>query len=233
MRDNEDLRSLLQSLGSAAIGIGLGFAVLVAGFFVSEMSLASSTTVAAVTSTPAPSATAPTSGTVLATLAPTAPPTVAPSVAPTATPVPTPTKDPLTVSAYSNGGLRYAALTLASAPYTMTSPVAGVVSIAIYQFIDGEVRVGANDPTQPSFPYVTVTSADRRLRIRPGSTQSGVKLLVEDGQRVAAGDALFTLTGLGPSSWNTFYDRNVSAQIIASVATLGGAEMDPVPVFRR
>ena len=143
------------------------------------------------------------------------------------------------MTAYSNGGLRYAALSLVAVPYTMTSPVSGTVSIAIYQLIDGEVRYNADDPTaalvatEPSFPYVTVISADRRIRIRPASRESGVKLLVADGQKVVAGDPLFTIASLSPSSWRTFYDKNVAAQIITSVATLAGAEVDPVPVFKR
>jgi biotin carboxyl carrier protein len=230
VRDEEELRSLLQTLGSAALGVGLGVAILAAGFYVSNVALGDSTSAAA--PTPVVPNTAATNA-ASASAAPMAPPTVAPTPTPTATPTPTPTKDPLTVAPYSSGGLRYAAVTLSSTPYTYTSPVAGTVSIAIYQFIGGEVRVGSNDPTVPSFPYVTVTSNDRRIRIRPSSTDSGVVLTAEDGQKVAAGDPLFTIASLSPSSWRTFYDRNVTAQVIVSVSTLAGAEVDPLTVFQR
>jgi biotin carboxyl carrier protein len=228
VRDNEELRSLLQTLGSAALGVGLGAAILGTGVYVSNLALSSSTAaVASTTASAAPTrVSTPTATTAAAA-------TTAPTVVPTAAPTPAPTMDPLSVAPYASGGLRYAALTLSSAPYTFTSPVAGTVGIAIYQFIGGEVRVGSNDPNEPSFPYVTVTSTDRRIRIRPGSTQSGVLLIAEDGQKVAAGDPLFTIGSLSASSWRTFYDRNVTAQVIASVATLGGAEVDPVPVFQR
>jgi hypothetical protein len=51
---------------------------------------------------------------------------------------------------------------------------------------------------------------------------------------VAAGAPVFKIIGSGPSSWATFYDKGVTAQVLASVTTRPqGTEVDPVPVFRR
>jgi biotin carboxyl carrier protein len=232
MRDDADMRSLAQTIGSAALGVSIGVGVLVAGFWVSNLALARSTTTLATSS-----------ATANATPARTAPPTTAPSpaatvaataartVAPTATPVPTPTKDPLTVTAYSGQGLRLAALGM-PVGYTLTSPIAGSVTIALYQFVDGEVRTGV--PEQPSYPYIFVRSADREIKLRPGLIDKDVQLLVKDGDTIAAGAPLFRILTAGASSWATFYDKTVTAQVMASVTTRPqGTEVDPVPVFKR
>ena len=229
MRDDADMRSLAQTIGSAALGVGIGVGILVAGFYVSNLTLAQSTTTLAagtgvIVATPtrtAPSAAA------------TAAPTVAPTVAPTATPVPPPTKDPLTVTAYSGQGLRLAALAV-PAGYTMTSPIAGTVTVIVYQFIDGEVRSGADLADRPFFPYVLIRSSDREIKLRPGALDKDVQLIVKDGDTIAAGAPVFRIVGTGASSWATFYDKAVTAQVIASVTTRPqGTEVDPVPVFRR
>jgi hypothetical protein len=61
-----------------------------------------------------------------------------------------------------------------------------------------------------------------------------VQVLVKNGQAVEAGGPLFTIRGGGASSWRTFYDPGVTAQVIASVAALpSGSELDPVPLFKR
>jgi hypothetical protein len=61
-----------------------------------------------------------------------------------------------------------------------------------------------------------------------------VQLLVKNGDVVAVGTPLFRIVGRGSSSWRTFYDASVSAQVIASVTALpSGAEVDPVAYFRR
>lgn len=228
MRDNEGVRSLLQTLGSAALGVGIGLAVLAAGFFISRMTLADNTVVVSTsTASPTPSRSLSPTPRPATTPAPTTAPTVAP------TPPPSPTPDPLVVTAYENGGRRYAAL---SAPvgYTYTSPIAGTVTVARYQLIGGEVRIGANVPDQPYFPYVTITSNDRKIIMRPGALDTDVELIAKDGQTVTAGAALFKTVGDGASSWRTFYDRGVTAQVIASVAAVpSGSELDPVPVFER
>ena len=226
MRRNEDVRSLLQTLGSAALGVGLGLAVLGAGFFISRLTLADSTAVAATTApTRSPSPTP------ASTQRPSAPP--APTPASTAAPAlpPAPTPDPLVVTAYSGQGLRLAAL-FVPANYTVTSPIAGKVSIAVYQYVDGEIRTGVAD--QPSYPYVFVRSADREIKLRPGAIDKDVQLLVKDGDTVVAGAPLFKTLTTGASSWALFYDKAVTAQVIASVAAQpSGNEVDPVPVFRK
>ena len=232
MRDDADMRSLAQSLGSAALGVGIGVGVLVAGFWVSNLALANSTgTVAA---SGAPTATAARASATTAASAPsTVAATVAPTPAPTATPIPTPTKDPLTVTAYSGQGLRLAALGM-PVGYTLTSPIAGTVTVIVYQFIDGEIRSGADLTDRASFPYVLIRSSDREIKLRPGALDKDVQLMVKDGDTVAAGAPVLKIIGSGPSSWATFYDKAVTAQVMASVSTRPqGTEVDPVPVFRR
>ncbi len=230
MRDGRELRPLAQTLGSAALGVGLGLGVLGIGFLVSRMALPESGVVAASTSAPSPTPvkTAPTP-TTRATPAS----TTAPTVAPTPTPAPTATPDPLVVTAYSGQGLRLAALGI-PAGYTLTSPMAGTVTITVYQFLDGEIRTGANAAGEPSFPYIFVRSASREIKIRPGAIDRDIQLLVKDGDTLAAGAPLFKTLTTGASSWKTFYDPAVTAQVMVSVtAQPSGVEVDPVPVFRR
>jgi len=220
VRANEDLRSVLQTLGSAALGVGLGLAVLGAGFFISRVTLADSAAVTAVPSRSAPPTTRPTT-----THAPTPAPTVAP------TPRPAPTPDPLVVTAYSGQGLRLAALTI-PVGYTVTSPIAGTVTIEVYEFVDGRIVTGVTD--RPSYPYVFVKSADRVIKLRPGAMDRDIQLLVKDGDLVVAGAPLFKTLTTGASSWALFYDNAVTAQVIASVAAQpSGNEVDPVPVFKK
>jgi hypothetical protein len=179
---------------------------------------------------------------VVGTTRPTAPPSSAttaitptPTVAVAATPSPSPqpTPDPVVVTPYQNGVRRFAALTV-PAGYTLRSPLSGKASVVVYQFLGGEVRIGSNMPGEPFYPYITITSADRKLILRPGALIQDVQLVVRDGQTVTVGSSLFTITGQGASSWRTFYDRSVTAQVIASVAALpSGVELDPVPLFKR
>ena len=137
----------------------------------------------------------------------------------------------MTTTAYSNSGKRYAALR-APVGYTYNAPFAGTVTVRRYQFIDGQVRVDSIFPGLPFFPYITVESADRRVIFRPGALDVDTELIVKDGSRVAAGAPLFKTIGEGASSWRTFYDRGVTANVIASVAALpSGAELDPVAFF--
>jgi hypothetical protein len=158
-------------------------------------------------------------------------PPSAPTSAFTATPAPSPTPDPLTAAAYTNSGKRYAALR-APVGYVYLATIAGRVQVRLYQLIDGEVRVGSSVPSLPFFPYVTVESADRRVIYRPGALNVDTELLVRDGDRTDPGTPLFKTIGEGASSWRTFYDRGVSANVIASVAALpSGAELDPVAFF--
>jgi len=236
MRDDADMRSLAQSLGSAALGVGIGVGVLVAGFWVSNLALANSTATAAASGAAAIATSARSSGPAATTAAgapSTVAATVAPTPAPTITPVPTPTKDPLTVAAYSGQGIRLAALGM-PVGYTLTSPITGTVTVIEYQFIDGEVRSGANLTDRASFPYVLIRSSDREIKLRPGALGKDVQLMVKDGDTIAAGAPVLKIVGSGASSWATFYDKAVTAQVMASVTTRPqGTEVDPVPVFRR
>lgn len=137
----------------------------------------------------------------------------------------------MTVTAYSNSGKRYAALR-APVGYEYTSPLTGTVQILVYQIINGEVRVGSSVPSLAFYPYVIVTGADRRVTFRPGANAVDTELLVRDGARVDLGTPLFKTIGEGASSWRTFYDRGMTANVIASVVALpSGAEVDPVSFF--
>ena len=226
MRSDGDWRALAQTLGSAALGVGLGLGVLILGFFISRATLGESTTASTSTSTPARTATA------TATPRPSTPaPSPTPTPSPTRSPAPTP--DPLVVQAFTGQGLRLAALYV-PANYTLVAPISGKVRIETYQYLGGEIRTGTNDPSQPTFPYLYVSSADREVKLRPAALGRDVQLLVNDGDTVTAGAPLLRTVTAGFSSWATFYDKNVIAQIVASVKELpSGAEVDPVPVFRR
>ncbi|HEY9326170.1 MAG TPA: hypothetical protein VIS26_06335, partial [Candidatus Limnocylindria bacterium] len=147
-----EARSALQTIGNAAIGVGLGMSVLGIAFVVSQFA-AGQGSMAQVTSSPA----APTLNAAIAlvTATPTPPPPVTPSASPTvptatataATPTPSPsaTADPMTTTAYSNSGKRYAALR-APIGYAYTAPFAGTVTVRRYQLIDGQVRVDSLFP---------------------------------------------------------------------------------------
>jgi len=234
-----EARSALQTIGNAAVGVGLGVSVLGIAFVVSQFA-AGQGSVAQATSSPASPAVS-AAAIALVTATPTPPPATAspsPTAAPTATPAtPTPTQvpsapaDPMTATAYSNSGKRYAALR-APIGYAYTAPFAGTVTVRRYQLIDGQVRVDSIFPGLPYFPYVTLESADRRVIFRPGALDVDTELIAKDGDRVAAGAPLFKTIGEGASSWRTFYDRGVTANVIASVAALpSGAELDPVAFF--
>jgi hypothetical protein len=217
---DEDRRPLAQTLGSAALGLGLGLGILGLGFMVSRIALPDNV-VAAMTSTPAPS---PTPATTPATPG-TATPTLAPATAPAKT------ADPLSVAAYSGQGLRLAAITI-PAGYTFTSPIAGKVSISLYQWADGQIKTGLAD--QPSYPYIFIRSADREIKLRPGIVDKDIQLLVKDGDTIDAGAPLLKTLTTGASSWATFYDAKVTAQIVASAVNVQtNQELDPVPLFKR
>jgi hypothetical protein len=79
---------------------------------------------------------------------------------------------------------------------------------------------------------VTLESSDRRIIFRPGALDVDTQVLIKDGDRIESGTPLFKIVGDGASSWRTFYDRGMTANIIASVAALpSGAELDPVAFF--
>jgi len=233
-------RSALQTIGNAAIGVGLGMSVLGIAFVVSQFAAGQGSVAEATPSPAAPTLNAAALGLATATppppppSTPSASPTLAPTAAPAA-PTPTPsasaTPDPMTAARYISSGKRYAAL---SAPvgYVFLAPLAGTVRVSLYQFIDGEVRAGSSVPSLPFFPYVTLESPDRRIIYRPGALNADTELLVKNGDRAEIGTPLFKVIGEGASSWRTFYDRGVTANVIASVAALpSGSELDPVAFF--
>jgi hypothetical protein len=242
VRLSPELRSALQTIGNASIGVGLGMSVLVIAFVVSQFaagqgsverapsstnsSLVTSAAALATSPPPPPSATPLTSST--ASPMPSSTPT---SSSPTPTPAPSATPDAFSATAYSSSGKRYAALR-APVGYVYLATVAGRVQVLKYQLIDGQVRVGSFVPSLPFFPYVTIDSADRRIIYRPGALDVDTELLVKDGDRTEPGMPLFKTIGDGASSWRTFYDPGVTANVIVSVAALPSlAELDPVGFF--
>jgi hypothetical protein len=236
-------RSALSTIGNAAIGVGLGMSVLVVAFIVSQFATGQGSVARATPSAPAPLATAAVP-VATATPPPSPPPTssssppVAPTESPattrpTATPSPSPSSssDALTAEPYSNSGKRYAALR-APVGYTYLAPIAGTVQLRMYQLIDGQVRVGSAVPSLPFFPYLTLESSDRRITFRLGALDADAQVLIKDGERAETGTALFKIVGDGASSWRAFYDRGMTANVVASVAALpSGAELDPVAFF--
>ena len=235
-----EARSALGTIGNAAIGVGLGVSVLGIALVVSQFATGQGSALQATTSQTAPPVNA--AGIPLATAtAPPSPPTtpsVSPTLAPTATPAtPTPmpspsaTPDPMTATAYAHSGKRYAALSV-PVGYVFLAPLAGTVRVSMYQLIDGDVRVGSSVPSLAFFPYVTLESTDRRITYRAGALNADTELLVKNGDRAEIGTPLFKVIGEGASSWRTFYDRSVTANVIASVAALpSGSELDPVAFF--
>ena len=144
---------------------------------------------------------------------------------------PTATGDALSADPYSNSGKRYAALR-APVGYTYLAPIAGTVHVRLYQLINGEVRAGSLVPSLPFFPYLTLESSDRRIIFRPGALDADTQVLVKDGDHAESGTPLFKIVADGASSWRTFYDGGMTANIVASVAALpSGAELDPVSFF--
>ena len=234
-----EVRSALHTLGNAAIGVGLGMSVLGVAFVVSQFATGQGSVARA---TASPSAVKSAALAAVATSPPPAPPptrfvssptpaSTPPAASATPTPAPSATGDPLTATPYGNSGKRYAALR-APVGYIFTAPVAGTVTVRRYQFISGEVRVDSIVPGVPFFPYVTLESADRRIIFRPGALDVDTEVIVKDGDRVTYGAPLFRTIGVGASSWHTFYDRGVTANVIASVVALpSGAELDPVAFF--
>ena len=229
-------------MGNAAIGVGLGMSVLAVAFIVSQFATGQGS---AARATQSPTAQIATAAVAVATATPaSAPPTSSPSptvgstaslasATPTATPTPSPsaTPDAMTAEPYSSSGKRYAALR-APVGYTYLAPIAGTVQVRMYQLIDGQVRVGSAVPSLPFFPYLTLESSDRRITFRLSALDADTQVLIKDGERAETGTALFKIVGDGASSWRTFYDRGMTANVVASVAALpSGAELDPVAFF--
>lgn len=155
--------------------------------------------------------------------------TAAPTPAP-ATEPPPPAAPAIRSAPYRSGGRSYAMLT-AEPGAELASPLAGRAEVRIYQLINGEIRTGANVAGLPYYPYLIVRGPDRVLTLRPGALGTDSELLVRDGAAVAPGTPLIRVTGSGASSWRTFYDRTLQAQVVVSLTTAAGTDLDAVPLF--
>ena len=158
-----------------------------------------------------------------------APPTPPPATEP---PAAAPVAAAIGSAPYRSGGRSYAALT-AEPGAELASPLAGRAEVRVYQLINGEIRTGANVPGLAYYPYVIVRAADRVLTLRPGALGIDSELLVRDGAAVAPGTPLVRVSGSGASSWRTFYDRTLQAQVVVSLTTAAGTDLDAVPLFRQ
>jgi len=215
--------------GANLAGLALALAVVAAGVFfgnalgpAAERETARAMPAPAAVVTPVPTA---------------APATAAPATAAPATPTPAPTAAPTPVTPavvatpYTSDRGSYVALNVRPGT-TFAAPLPGTVQIRLYQLIDGDIRLNANDATRPVFPYVTIVGADRRMIYRPGALAKDTELLVEDSATVKVGDPLFKVIASGPSSWSIFYDAGMRSQVLVSLAALpSGRELDPLPLL--
>ena len=160
-------------------------------------------------------------------------PNPSPTATPTAAPSPTQTATltaPLALTSFLFGGRTYVGIVVPEVGRTFVAPFAGTVEVRIYQFIDGEVRVGSNVPNLPFYAYVSVVAADKKITYRPGTMPSVTEVLASDGASVAAGDPLFRLVALGRSSWSTFYNSSAPYQVVVSLQGIpSGRDLDPTP----
>jgi hypothetical protein len=155
----------------------------------------------------------------------------APAFTPTPTPTPTPTRRPLALSAYTCIDRPCTGAHL-GAGWTVLAPYDGRVELHIYQYLDGQPREFTDVAGVAKYPYVEVFAADgRRMRYRPGALGTATELIAKEGQ-IRAGDELFRVTTEGPSSWREFYDRNVTFQIVISLTSAGGADLDATPLIK-
>ena len=157
-------------------------------------------------------------------------PAAAPAPAPSPTEAAAPTEGPIALTSFRFGGRSYVGIVVPEVGRTFAAPFAGTVEVLVYQFIDGEVRVGSNVPTLPFYPYISVVAADRKITYRPGTLGSVTELLARDRTQVGAGDPLFRLVAPGRSSWATFYNSSAPYQVVVSLHGLpSGRDLDPTP----
>lgn len=148
-----------------------------------------------------------------------------PAATSTASPTPTPTRKPMTLQAYACLDRPCTGVVL-GAGWTVVAPFDGRVEIHIYQNVDGQPREFTEIAGQPKYPYVEVFATDgRRIRYRPGALDTATQLIAKEGL-VRAGDDLFRVTSEGPSSWKDFYDDKVTAQIVVSLYSAAGNDLD-------
>ena len=155
-------------------------------------------------------------------------PTPSPTSEPSLTATTTPTKAPLALTSFAFLGRTYVGIVVPDVGRTFVAPFAGTIEVRIYQFIDGEVRVGSNVPNLPFYPYISVVAADKKITYRPGTMPSVTEVLARDGASVAAGDPLFRLIALTRSSWTTFYNSSAPYQVVVSLQAIpSGRDLDP------
>lgn len=154
------------------------------------------------------------------------------TLAPNPSPSPSPTAKPFAITSFRSGGRSYVGLVAPELGTTFDAPFAGTVEVRVYQFIDGEVRVGSNVPSLPFFPYISVVSADQKITFRPGRLGVDAEVIASDGAAVKTGDPLFRLITSGRSSWTTFYNASAPYHVVVSLQSAsGGRDLDPVTYF--
>ncbi len=179
---------------------------------------------------PSPSPSPTVSPAVLSDIATPNPSPTAAAPAPSPRETAAPTEAPIALTSFRFGARSYVGIVVPDSGRTFAAPFAGTVEVLVYQFIDGEVRVGSNVPTLPFYPYISVVAADRKITYRPGTLRSVTELLARDGTQVGAGDPLFRLVAPGRSSWTTFYNSTAPYQVVVSLQGLpSGRDLDPTP----
>jgi hypothetical protein len=149
-----------------------------------------------------------------------------PAATPTASPTPTATRRPMALTAYSCIDRPCTGVQL-GAGWTVLAPFDGRVELHVYQLVDGQIREFTDVAGQPKYPYVEVVAVDgRRMRYRPGALETATLLVAKDEAPVRAGDDLFRVASEGPSSWREFYDSAVTYQIVVSLYSAAGADLD-------
>lgn len=159
-----------------------------------------------------------------------------PSPAPTASapapsPTPSPTRRPMTFTPHTCIDRPCTGVHL-GAGWTVLAPFDGRVEIHVYQLLDGQPREFTDIAGVAKYPYVEVYAPDgRRMRYRPGALGTATELVAKEGA-IRAGEDLFRVTSEGPASWREFYDRNVTFNIVVSLTSAAGADLDAAPLIR-
>lgn len=165
-------------------------------------------------------------------------PTPAPAATPSATfatlppaPSPTATPRPIRTSAYSLNGREYTGV-VADVGTVFVSPFDARVEVVVYQIVDGEFRTETDLADRPSYPYVFLYPGDGRImKFRPSALKTDTEILVGQSE-IRAGTPLFKIIGPGPSSWKARYDSTVGAQVIVSLETGAGQDLDASRLIR-
>jgi len=163
-----------------------------------------------------------------ATPSPTAAPAQATS---TVSPSPTPTRRPVALTPYTCIDRPCTGVHL-GASWTVLAPYDGRVEIHVYQYLDGQPREFTDVAGVAKYPYVEVFAPDgRRMRYRPGALGTDTEVIAKEGP-IRAGEELFRVTGDGPSSWRDFYDPGITFQIVVSLTSAAGTDLDATPLIK-